>query len=221
MNQIIFRQENDAKENKKKFETTKVLKIVGIIFVSVLLITGVVLGIMVFLNMDKPIFIPEQTQLDIYIHKNNIIVEAYNSQGLESLFYKWEGSNNFSVYPQKEQSTKLNAVMPILKGRNTLYIEVIDSNGNKTAKEQKIIGVTEAKINIIVQDGYYTISVNDEEKIENIEYEFNNINYSVNAGGAKDFSFKQKLEYGKNIIKVKVLNSNGVYNTKEMEYQFN
>lgn len=218
MNQIMYKEEQEIKKAKKK---SKLVRAIILIFIGIALLIASALIIVQLYDMKKPIFIPEETKLDIYIYENDIIVEAYNSQGLKSLFYKWKGKNSYSAYPDENDSSKLNVIIPILNGENTLYVEVLDSNGNITVKEQKIRGVTEAKIDIMVQDGYFVVNVVDIEKLKSIEYEFNNMNYSVDIGDVKEFSFMQKLDYGNNYIKITACNLQEIYSTKEMQYEHN
>ena len=218
MNQIVYREEQEIKKTKKK---SKLVRAFILIIIGIALLIASILIIMQLYEMKKPIFIPEETKLDLYIYENNIIVEAYNSQGIESLFYKWQGKDSYSAYPDEQDNSKLNVIIPILNGENTLYVEVLDSNGNTTVKEQKIKGVTEAKIDITVQDGYFLVKVVDLEKIKSIEYEFNNMNYSVDIGEVKEFNFMQKLDYGSNHIKITACNSQEIYSTKEMQYEHN
>lgn len=216
MNQIMYKDEQEIKRNKKK---SKLFKAMILVLVGVVLLIGSY-SVYNKIIQNNNIFIPEETKLNLYIHENNVIIEAYNSQGLVELKHKWDEEDSYTVYPSNENNASINVNIPILKGEHILYVEVLDSNGNQLIKNQKIKGVTEAKIYIKVIDGYFEINVTDDEKIESIEYEFNNMNYNVDSGGIQEFVFMQKMDYGKNNIKVMVKNSQGVYTTKEMEYEY-
>ena len=134
--------------------------------------------------------------------------------------YKWDEQDSYSLYPNTEDKASLNVNVPILRGEHTLYVEVLDANGNKIVKEQKIKGVTEAEIDIQVENEYFSINVRDEIKIQSINYEFNGKSYTVDIGDTNTFNFMKKMEYGKNHIKVIVQNSQGINSTKEMEYEY-
>ena len=212
----MYKDEQEIKRNKRM---SKLFKAIILVLIGIALLIG---SYFIYnkIVQNNNIFIPEETKLNLYIHENNVIIEANNSQGLTELKHKWDEQDSYTVYPSNENNSSINVNILILKGEHILYVEVLDSNGNKTIKKQNIKGVTEAKINIKVIDGYFEVNVTDDEKIESLEYEFNGMNYNVDAGGAKEFAFMQKMDYGKNNIKVMVKNSQGVYATKEMEYEY-
>lgn len=202
---------NEIKGNKSNLIKVIIFLILGIVFL--------VGSFAIYKEIQKNTFIPEETKLDIYVEGNNIILEAYNSQGLEKMMYRWEGKERYYAQPNKDNTANLSVTIPILSGENTLYIEVIDLNGNQINKEQKIKGATQAQIDIIARNGYFEVSVNDSKKIESIEYEFNGASYVVEIGDTKEFTFLKKLEYGENHIKVVARNLQGIESTKEMNYE--
>ena len=216
MNQIMYKDSKEIKRNKKM---SKLFKAIILILVGIILLCGSFL-IVNKLKDNTVIFVPEETKLDLYIYENNVIIEAYNSQRLEYLTYKWDEQDSYTQYPAGVEKSSISVNVGILKGEHVLYVKVLDANGNETIKQQNIKGVTEAKISIEVVDGYFNINVIDEEKIESIEYEFNDISYNVDVGDTKEFSFMKKMNYGKNHIKVIVQNSQGIYSTQEMEYEY-
>lgn len=210
----------DEEEIKKEKKRSKLIKAFILMFLGIILLIGSYFIVKRIQGSNGVVFVPEETQLDLYVSQNNLIIEAHNSQGLVQLMYKWDEQESYSLYPSAEDNASLSINVPILNGEHKLYVEVIDANGNKTIKEQKIKGVTDAKINIQTLSGYYVVNVEDEQKIISIEYEFNGTNYSVDVGDTNKFSFMKKMEYGQNYIKVTVQNSQGVYSTKEMKYEY-
>lgn len=157
---------------------------------------------------------------------NNIKIIVTSEVELSYVTYKWnseeEQKNDMHTF---ENRKKFEKEIEIPKGQNTLKIEAVDVNGNKSEKSQEIKGVSKLKDPKVTVSGeyiYFTFVAEDNMKI--VEFIFNGQSFIMNKetfGTTKTVKYKLKLINGWNYLKLIGTTENDAKNTTIWKYEYN
>lgn len=156
---------------------------------------------------------------------NNIKVVVTSEVELSYVTYKWnseeEQKNDMLTF---ENRKKFEKELEIPKGQNTLKIEAVDINGNKSEKSQQIKGVAKLKDPKVTVSGEYLSFVFEaEDNMKTVEFTFNGQTYYMNTdtfGTTKTVKYKLKLVNGWNYLKLIGTTENDAQNTTIWKWEY-
>lgn len=169
----------------------------------------------------------EQTKpiIDLSVIGNNIKIVVTSETELSYVTYKWnseeEQKNDMLTF---ENRKKFEKELEIPKGQNTLKIEAVDVNGNKSEKSQEIKGVAKLKDpKVIVSGEYINFTFEAEDNMKTVEITFNGQTYIMNTntfGTTKTVKYKFKMANGWNYLKLIGTTENNAQNTTLWKYEY-
>lgn len=156
---------------------------------------------------------------------NNIKIVVTSDVELSYVTYKWnseeEQKNDMLTF---ENRKKFEKELEIPKGQNTLKIEAVDINGNKSEKSQQIKGVAKLKDPKVTVSGEYISFVFEaEDNMKTVEFTFNGQTYYMNTdtfGTTKTVRYKLKLVNGWNYLKLIGTTENDAQNTTIWKWEY-
>ena len=135
MNQILTveKQNNVNNNNNGSSNMKKILRIMAIILVIVAII-AIALAAYAILKKGQPSTkVNEKIEPKIYVKAEGIDtvkISVKHDKGIKELIYSWNEENEQTI--DGNNSQEIEEVVEIPDGSNTLYIMVIDINGNKS-----------------------------------------------------------------------------------------
>lgn len=156
---------------------------------------------------------------------NNIKIIVTSEVELSYVTYKWnseeEQKNDMHTF---ENRKKFEKEIESPKGQNTLKIEAVDINGNKSEKSQQIKGVAKLKDPKVTVSGEYLSFVFEaEDNMKTVEFTFNGQTYHMNTdtfGTTKTVRYKLKLVNGWNYLKLIGTTENDAQNTTIWKWEY-
>lgn len=113
------------------------------------------------------------------ITKIKITIE--DSNGIESVSYKWNDEEETIENPNLTDNTKVEVLTEIPFGLNTLKVTVINMLGEKTEESLDVKGTTKPVIAAnLSEDGKLIIEVTSPDNIENVDFSVNGEEYKLN-----------------------------------------
>ena len=153
------------------------------------------------------------TKIDISISGNNIKVDLTGKEEIQGFTYAWDEENPTEVkVGDKKYAMELEAPL----GRHKLKVVATDINGEKSEKEQEVVGTTKPVIKLEKGNNAYKITATDEIGLDRIEITTVSDGkvVKIQADGKKleyNFPLKQNDE---NFIEIMAYNENGVASKK-------
>lgn len=147
-------------------------------------------------------------------NKNQIKMTAKDTLGLQALVYSWNNGEETTIEPSAEDNTKIETLVDIPIGQNTLKVTAVNNDNRDTIKTLDIKGVKKPVVTLLKQaDGLY-IKVEDEEGIKEINYTLNGRKYTINSSyfgtNNKVVEYTQPLAEGQNYIILEAYNESGI-----------
>lgn len=168
------------------------------------------------LEVSKPI-------IELSVIGNDIKIIVTSETELSYITYKWnseeEKREDMTTYADK---TKYEKILNIPKGQNTLKIVAFDINQNSTEKSQAIKGITKAKTSTLVKGEYITFTVEGEDNIQMVEFEFNGKKSIMNTdtfGETNKVYYRVKIVDGWNYLKITSTTVNNAKDTTVWKYE--
>ena len=171
-------------------------------------------------------FIVEQSKpvIELSVVGNNIKITVTSETDLSYVTYKWnteeETKEDMFTYENKRKYEKS---IEIPKGQNTLKIEAVDTNQNRTEKSQEIKGVTKAKTVVVAQKDYLDFTITGEENIKTVEFTFNGAKFIMNTdtfGETKVVHYRVKMIEGMNYLKIVSTTQSDAVDTTVWKYEY-
>lgn len=162
-----------------------------------------------------------ESKINFEVSGNKIRITYSGDTEISYMTYRWDEDEEKTI---EINDTNIDQEIDAIKGLHELTVIVVDENNNTDTKTQKINGVAKPKLELGLDDQgeHFVIKTSDDEKLEKVEFEFNNDgnNYILNLGefNLKELNYVVKtlpLQSGENTIKVTVTNSDGI--TEEQE----
>lgn len=136
---------------------------------------------------------------------------------IDYIMYYWDedegDAKQFTV-----NDVKTETLIDVLEGTHTLNVVAVDANGNKTTKQQKVIGDNKPGLEIKTNGKVFRIISSDDEGLSKIEYSLNSGEMQTEEINQKEYQKDLELSNGKNTLTVTVYNSNGLISTTTVEY---
>lgn len=153
---------------------------------------------------------------------NKIKITYQSDKEISYMTYRWDEQDEVKV---DINDTSIEKEIDAIKGLHTLTVVVVDEDNNTDTKQQKINGVSKPELVVDVDESreHFVISASDETGIEKFEIRIDQDDgqkYQITVEGNKEYkcTLPMSLHTGDNFIEVKVYNSNGV--TEERNVRF-
>lgn len=117
-------------------------------------------------------------------------IVASDVTGMKSMTYKWNSSEEITVYPDEEGAMTIEKTTEIPSGLNTLYITAINSSNITLNKKQEIKGNKRPEIDLYIVDSVLHVTVRDEEGVDTVTQQVNlSEPETFEARGLKEFTY--------------------------------
>ena len=136
---------------------------------------------------------------------------------IDHIMYYWD-ENESDAKQFTVNDIKTETLIDVLEGTHTLNVVAVDANGNKTTKQQKVIGENKPELEIKTNGKVFRIISSDDEGLAKIEYSLNSGEVQTEEINQKEYQKDLELSDGKNTLTVTVYNSNGLISTTTVEY---
>lgn len=220
MNQIL------QTENKKS-GPVEINKIV-LFFAIAIIILGVILvgqGSYAMITEAKEENEPkvENVVPDINIQRTeeNILINITHTKSIVTVTYHWNNEPDQTIETNNRLSISEEITLPF--GNNTLYLTIIDKDGNEFnyVKEYVLDGDGKPVIELLVtKENKIRIKVQDTKGLQYIRYTWNNGNYVTIQANIEDLKIIDELveiPLGQNTLRVEAVNMDNMITTKELE----
>ena len=120
--------------------------------------------------------------------------------------------------------TKYEGTIELTEGQHKLKIEVVDTNENKTVKEEMVIGANEPTVNVksklINEKATFIIDANDNDSITMVKIVHNGGQEQIEEVNDKTYYKEITMTDGEvNTLIVEVINTNGLSKIKKVKFQ--
>lgn len=153
---------------------------------------------------------------------NGIKLIATSEENLQYIEYSWDDGEVQKIEIE-ENKKEYEGIINTPKGEHILKIKVVDINGMKAEKEQKVVGDTEPELKIQSQlvngKATFVIDAEDDEMIEKIEIIHNGGETQVIEVNQKTYHHEVTMTEGDNTIIVNVTNSNGLTKARGVKFK--
>lgn len=220
MNQIL------QTENKKS-GPVEINKIV-LFFAIAIIILGVILvgqGSYAMITGTKEENEPkvENVVPDVNIQRTeeNILINITHTKSIVTVTYHWNSEPDQTIETNNRLSISEEITLPF--GNNTLYLTIIDKDGNESnyVKEYVLDGDGKPVIELLVtKENKIRIKVQDTKGLQYIRYTWNNGNYVTIQANIEDLKIIDELveiPLGQNTLRVEAVNMDNMITTKELE----
>ena len=159
---------------------------------------------------DKPTITLEQVD-------GKIKATVTSKINIDYIMYYWD-ENEADAKQFTVNDVKTETLIDVLEGTHTLNVVALDTNGNKTTKQQKVIGDNKPELEVKTNGKVFRIISSDDEALAKIEYSLNSGEVQTEEINQKEYKKDLELANGKNTLTVTVYNSNGLIATTTVEY---
>lgn len=154
---------------------------------------------------------------------NGIKLIATSEENLQYVEYSWDDGEVQKIEIE-ENKKEYEGIISTPKGEHILKIKVVDVNGMKSEKEQKVVGDTEPTLTIqsklVEGKATFVIDAEDDENITEIEIIHNGGETQVIEVNAKTYHHEVTMTEGEeNTIIVIVTNLNGLTKTRGVRFK--
>ena len=136
---------------------------------------------------------------------------------IDYIMYYWD-ENESDAKQFTVNDVKTETLIDVLEGTHTLNVVTVDTNGNKSTKQQKVIGDNKPELEVKTNGKVFRIISSDDESLAKIEYSLNSSEIQTEEINQKEYQKDLELINGKNTLTVTVYNSNGLIATTTVEY---
>lgn len=152
---------------------------------------------------------------------NGVKIIATSEDGIDYVQYSWDDEEIQKIEVKENQ---YEGIINAPKGEHILKIEVVDINGIKAEKEQKVVGDTEPTVNIqsklINGKATFVIDAEDDENIKTVMITHNGGEQQIIDVNATTYHNEIVMTEGEeNTIIVTVTNVNGLQKTRGVRFK--
>ena len=218
MNQILITGDEVIKEPVKKQK--KLMPIKGIaafyaictIILGICMITG-----SVYANgkikeaveaSKKPVISVERNDED-----NTIVISVTHVRNMKTVTYRWNEEEEVNIEVNNRKS--LNETIALIRGENKLIVTVMEENGQISKLEKTFIAGNIPQIELAGVDNGVQVTVTCDEKIDYIQYSWDNGNMEKIEVGEKEYQGIINAPRGEHLLKIEVVDINGMKGQRE------
>lgn len=221
MNQILQTENN---KSKGPIEINKIVKFFAIaILIFGLILIGLGLYSHISNNAKQQTIVQKNLKPDVDVTKQDedILIQVTHNVPISQIIYKWNEEDEKVI--DGGNKTSLSETIDLPFGTNTLYIRVVDINGEETVFQKEYIVDGDGKPVIelaLTKDYKIKITVQDAVGLKYINYTWNNgekTRVEANMENIKVIEETVEIPLGQNTLTVDAVNTTDVITTKELE----
>ena len=235
MNQILQVQENRKKINSSSIDTKKIV----LFFAICLIIFGIILlgegAYSIYQakvneqvtpstpgsigNIEEQEYLPPTITLT-KTEDNKVIINVESELAISHIIYDWNGEAAQTL--DEAGKTKIEEIIEIPAGQNTLNVSIIDSNGQETKKsETYLIEVSKPVIELSVVGNNIKVTVTSKIELSYVTYKWN----SEEEKKQDMYTFEDRTKFekeleipkGQNTLKIVAVDINNNQSEKSQE----
>lgn len=141
--------------------------------------------------------------------ENKIRIKVQDTQGLKYIRYTWNNGDYITVEADNDHSNRMDELVEIPLGQNTLRVEAVNINDTITTKELEVKGVRRPVVSLRQDGTKLILRAEDEEAMKIVNLTLNGQKYQLNFGEVKVIEYSFDLQQGENKIQVSAENKDG------------
>ena len=155
----------------------------------------------------------------------SIRITAEDETAIDYLIYRIDDGEEIKIEKNYDGDKIIQyAITEIDRGEHTIYVKAVDTSGNTEIAENKIIVSTEepqiTELSIDRENDKIVIGAADADGIESITVNLNGKEYNLNNIKQTEAKFTLSIVNGKNTIKIKITNVNGLSAEGATEFDY-
>ncbi len=143
-------------------------------------------------------------KIDVTVSGNNLKIIATDEKALSYITYRWNNEEETNVSSNPLDEAKIEAEIPILRGKNTIKIIAVDSSNNTISREETFDGRMKPTLQVWIEGNYLVIVGRHDVGVKQIDFSLNGQNYSVQGPVGEVLSYAQELAPGYNKVEITV-----------------
>lgn len=221
MNQILFTGE-EVINNKRVEKQKKTLPISGIVIFFAISI--IILGICIIagsmygkqqINSAAEAKIQPEISVRRNDDNNTIEINVTHIRGIKNVAYRWNDEEEIVI--ETNNSKNVNEVIDLIGGENTLKISVTEENGNIKNFEKTFVAGNIPEIKIEGVTNGIKVIATSEEIIDLVQYSWDDGELKKIQVGQNKYEGIINVPSGKHVLKLEVIDINGLTANIEQE----
>lgn len=119
----------------------------------------------------------QKPTIELSVVGSNIKIIAQDETEISYITYRWNNEEEQTVNTTDLTGMKIEVTVPIIRGENSLTVIAVDANNNTETKIEKFNAVSRPTIKVTQYANKLTITIEDEQGLEKVEYNLNGQNY--------------------------------------------
>lgn len=119
----------------------------------------------------------QKPTIELSVIGSNIKIIAQDETEISYITYRWNNDEEQTINTTDTSKMKIEETIPIIRGENSLTVIAVDANNNTETKIQKFNAVPRPTIKVSQYAEKLTITIEDEQGLEKVEYNLNGQNY--------------------------------------------
>ena len=155
----------------------------------------------------------------------SIRISAIDETQIEYITYRIDDGEEIRIDKNNPEDTRIDyAITDFPRGEHTIYITAVDSNGNIETSENPVIVSSDRPsidgLDIDRENDKLIIKASDVDGIKSIEVNLNGAVYQMDDVNLKEATFGLTIQEGKNTIRIKLTNVNGLTTEGATEFDY-
>lgn len=147
---------------------------------------------------------------------NTVEINVTHIRGIKTLTYRWNDDDEIMV--DGRNAKNISETIDLIGGENTLKVTVTEENGQIKILEKTFIAGNIPEIEIIeVIDNGIKVAVRSDEKIDYIEYQWDDEDPQKIEVGEEEYEGIINISKGRHMLKIEATDINGIKGTFEKE----
>ncbi|MBQ2916893.1 MAG: hypothetical protein IJE59_01750 [Clostridia bacterium] len=142
-------------------------------------------------------------------------ITATDETAIKYITYKWNDEESTKVDAQTETDTLIEVKIDVKRGKNTLEVVAVDSDGNEEKISKIFNGVNKPIIKVTKKDNELYMKITHDMGFEKVEFSINGQIYKYNKEYAgydennKELEYKFDLKEGENTVIILAVSTEG------------
>lgn len=156
-----------------------------------------------------------------------LTITATDETAIKYITYKWNDEESTKVDAQTETDTLIEVKIDVKRGKNTLEVVAVDSDGNEERISKIFNGVNKPIIKVTKKGNELYMKISHDMGFEKVEFSINgqiykyNEEYSGYDSSNKELEYKFNLKEGENTVIILAVSTEGTEETYKGKCNYN
>lgn len=156
-----------------------------------------------------------------------LTITATDETAIKYITYKWNDEESTKVDAQTETDTLIEVKIDVKRGKNTLEVVAVDSDGNEEKISKIFNGVNKPIIKVTKKGNELHMKISHDMGFEKVEFSINgqiykyNEEYSGYDPSNKELEYKFNLKEGENTVIILAVSTEGTEETYKGKCNYN